>query len=98
MFSQPSITLVHKAMTACPEAVSHTSKLEVKLYIQLPVLNLEGIGKLYLENDLAGEGSAFLILGAIPWNSDISAIGLLIYSSFVSFHHYCFSCSLIPAQ
>lgn len=85
-------------MTAYPEAASHTSKLEGKLYIQLPVLNLEGIGKLYFENDLAGKGSAFLILGAIPQNSEISAIGLFIYSSFVSFHHYCFSCSLIPVQ
>lgn len=85
-------------MTAYNEAVSHTSKLEGKLYIQLPVLCLEGKGKMYLENYLEVEGNAFLILGATPWNSEISAIGLLIYSSFVSFHHYRFSCSLIPEQ
>lgn len=68
------------------------------VYIQLPVLSLQGIGKLYFENDLAGKGSAFLILEAIPWDSEISAISLFTYSSFVSFHHSCFSCSMLPEQ
>lgn len=67
------------------------------MYIQLPVLSSEGIGKLCFEDDLAGKGSAFLVLEAIPWDSEISAISLFIYNSFVSFHHYCFSCPSVPS-
>lgn len=78
-------------MTAYPEAVSHPSKLEGNLYIQLPTLNLEGIGKLYFENDLAGKGSAFLILEVTPWNSEISA---LVCSS--TAHLYLFIITAFP--